>query len=240
MSKFFLRRLEAFGFLSDDDKRLIQSLTSYAEPIRADVDIVREGDKPGDVNLVASGFACRYKLLSNGSRQIVGFLMPGDICDLHVFILDAIDHSIATLTQVQLIKLPRRDVLTLLERPAISRALLMVTLVNEATGRDWLTNIGQRPAEQRLAHFLCEWHVRLKALDLATDACDFPVVQSQLAETLGLSVVHVNRVLQSLRERGMVVIKSRRLTIPDVDRLWAFSDFRSNYLHMAESCRSRN
>ncbi len=233
MSIYFLRRLEAFGPLPEDDKRLIQSLTLHSEAVDANKDIIREGDRPNDVNLIAGGFAIRYKLLSNGNRQIVGFLMPGDICDLHVFILAAMDHSIATLTETQLIKLPRADVLALLERPAISRALLMVTLVNESTGRDWLTNIGQRGAEQRLAHFLCEWHLRLRALDLAdNNECDFPVRQSQIGEAIGLTPVHVNRVLRSLRERELIIIKSRRLTIPNIGRLWAFSDFRSNYLHM--------
>ena len=129
------------------------------------------------------------------------------------------DHSIAALTDTQIVKLPRDRIEGLLDRPAISRALLMVIMTYEANGREWLANIGQRPAEKRVAHFLCEWHFRLRSVGLASDnECEFPV--------------HVNRVLQSLRRRKLIEMKSRWLLLPDLDRLWDISGFRSNYLHM--------
>ncbi len=229
----FLRKLETFGPLPEPDRELIRSISTHSEHIKAAADIICEGEKPGEVNLVTEGFAYRYKLLAGGSRQIVAYLMPGDICDLHVSFLKAMDHSIAALTDTQVVKLPRDQIEALLDRPAISRALLMVIMTYEANGREWLANIGQRPAEKRIAHFLCEWHLRLRSIGLATDdTCEFPLTQHHLAETSGLSVVHVNRVLQSLRRRGLIVLKSRQLSFPKLDRLWDICGFRSNYLHM--------
>ena len=235
----FVRKLETFGSLPAADRELIRSVSAQAERFEASTDIIREGEKPGEVNLVTGGFAYRYKLLAGGSRQIVAYLMPGDICDLHVSMLDAMDHSIAALTDTQIVKLPRDRIEALLDRPAISRALLMVIMTYEANGREWLANIGQRSAEKRVAHFLCEWHLRLRSIGLASDdGCEFPITQQQLADTTGLSYVHVNRVLHSLRRRGLIVLKSRRLLLPDLGRLWDISGFRSNYLHMCGGWRS--
>ncbi len=239
MSDPFLRKLETFGVLPEADRELIRSFSMHAEQFEAAIDIIREGEKPSEVNLVVGGFAYRYKLLSSGSRQIVAYLMPGDICDLHVSFLDAMDHSIAALTDTQIVKLPRDRIELLLARPAISRALLMIVMTYEANGREWLVNIGRRPAEQRVAHFLCEWHLRLRSIGLAgDDGCEFPLTQQQLAETTGLSPVHVNRVLQNLRQRGLIVLRSRQLLLPDLDKLWDMSGFRSNYLHMQSEWRS--
>ena len=153
-----------------------------------------------------------------------------------MFLLGEMDHSIATLTDVQLVKLSRQSVLDLLDCPAISRAMLMATLVDGATLREWLINVGQRSAEQRVAHFLCEWHRRLEAIGLVTDeGCELPITQVELADTTGMTAVHVNRTLQVLREQGLILLKSRRLVIPDVARLREVCGFRQNYLHLASA-----
>ena len=185
------------------------------------------------MNLILDGFAYRYKALANGDRQIVAYLLPGDFCDLHVFLLGEMDHSIAALTEVQLVKLSRPSVLRLLDRPAVSRAMLMASLVDEATLREWLVNIGQRSAEHRVAHFLCEWHRRLKAVGLTSEgSCELPLTQTEIGNTMGLSTVHVNRTMQALRDQGLILIGRRRLVIPDMERLCQHCGFRSNYLHL--------
>ena len=151
-----------------------------------------------------------------------------------MFLLGEMDHSIAALTDAQTVKLSRQSILDLLDRPAISRAMLMATLVDEATLREWLINVGQRSAEHRLAHFLCEWYRRLEVIGMTTDeGCDLPLTQTDLADTVGLSTVHLNRTLQVLREKGLVVVKAKRLAIPDVARLRETCGFRQNYLHLA-------
>jgi CRP-like cAMP-binding protein len=229
------RKLEAFGPLPDADKRLLDEVIRPAHEVGPRVDLIREGDAPSHVNLILEGFACRYKMLPDGTRQIVAYLVPGDFCDLHVFILKAMDHSIATLSRCTVVKIPRPRILELLERPAIARAFWWAALVDEATLREWLINIGARPAEQRVAHLLCELLLRLETVGLAAgDTYELPITQAELADTVSLTSVYVNRVLQRLRGEELIALKGKNLVIPDVARLKAFSGFNPNYLHLSD------
>ncbi len=233
MTDIFVRKLETFSPLSEDDRRFIASVTRRFDLVSAETDIIREGDEPTDVRLIETGLAFRYKLLHRGQRQIVGFLFPGDICDLHAALLDSMDHSIAALSASRVVRISRSDIAALLERPAIARALLMVTLVNESIARDWLANVGGRRAEQRLAHLLCEWHLRLQLVGLTkSDECEFPLTQTQVGDTLGMTSVHVNRSLQSLRSEKLIILRNRRLTILDAARLRHVGGFASTYMHI--------
>ena len=232
MADAFIQKLESFSTLSDDDKRLIGSVTRRFDLVAPNTDIIQEGDKPTDAKLIESGVAFRYKLLHRGQRQIVGFLFPGELCDLYASLLETVDHSIAALSATRIVRIARSDVAVLLERPAIARALLMMTLVNESVSRDWLANVGGRRAEQRLAHLLCEWHLRLRMVGLANGGeCDFPLTQLQVGDTLGMTSVHVNRSLQSLRSEELIVLRNKRLRILDAPRLEALGDFSSAYMH---------
>ncbi|GEO19324.1 Crp/Fnr family transcriptional regulator [Microvirga aerophila] len=229
------RKLEAFGPLPDADKRLLDEIIRDARSVKPRTDLIREGETPNDVNLILEGFACRYKMTPNGTRQIVAYLVPGDFCDLHVFILKAMDHTIATLSQCQVVKIPRPRILALMERPAIARAFWWAALVDEATLREWLINVGVRTAEQRVAHLLCELLLRLETVGLTNgDTYELPITQAELADTVGLTAVHVNRVLQRLRGDGLITLKGKNLVILDVARLKALSGFNPNYLHLSD------
>jgi CRP-like cAMP-binding protein len=163
----------------------------------------------------------------------MAYLLPGDFCDLHVFILDEMDHTISTLTKCSVVDIPRDTVLQLTERPAIARALWWATLVDEATLREALVNIGQRRAEERVAHFLCEMFARLAAVGLVADnSFDLPITQQDFGNTLGLSTVHVNRTLQKLRNSNLVAIDRKRVTVLDLAALEAVCGFNPNYLHL--------
>ena len=233
MANLLTRKLELFGALPSIDRLLLNEIVSQPHQVDAHQDIVREGDSPDDVNLVLDGFACRYKLLPDGSRSIFAYLLPGDFCDLNIFILRAMDHTIATLSVCKMVRIPRERILEMADRPAIARALWWTTLVDEATLREWLVNIGKRRADVRIAHLLCELHLRLKSVGLA-DGGEFslPLTQSELADTMGMSPVHMNRSLQALRGDDLVVFKSRQLVIPDIDRLREVAQFNPNYLHL--------
>jgi CRP-like cAMP-binding protein len=204
--------------------------------IDARQEIIAQGDRPEDVHLVLSGFACRDKVLRNGKRQILALLVPGDFCDLHVAILDVMDHGITALSPCTVAELPRATILNLTENhPRITRALWWTTLVDEAILREWLVNMGQREAHQQLAHLFCELLVRLQAAGIGdADGYPFPLRQGDLAEVLGLTSVHVNRTLQSLRDENLIVLRGRRLEIPDVERLKAYCDFDPAYLHLVK------
>jgi CRP-like cAMP-binding protein len=229
------RKLEAFAPLPDADRLLLDEVIRPTQAVGSRTDLIRESEAPSDVNLILEGFACRYKILPTGRRQIMAYLVPGDFCDLHVFILKAMDHSIATLSPCTVVKLPRSRILELLERPAIARAFWWAALVDEATLREWLVNIGARKADQRVGHLLCEVLLRLRAVGLtAGNQFALPITQAELADTVGLTGVHVNRILQRLRADGLIILKARNLVILDEERLKAFSGFNPNYLHLAE------
>lgn len=164
----------------------------------------------------------------------MAFLVPGDFCDLHVAILGAMDHGIATLSGCTVVDIPVLTVEDLTSNHArINRALWWATLVDEGILREWLVNMGRREAPQRLAHLFCELLVRLQTVNLAKDdSYDLPLTQSELGDTLGLSSVHVNRSLQGLRSQGLLTFERGRLSILDVPRLALFAGFDRSYLHL--------
>ncbi len=236
-----IAKLEQFTKLSTADKEALEQLASQRmRVLSAREDIVREGEKPRLVHVILSGWACRYKVLEDGRRQITAFLVPGDIGDLRMFILREMDHSLGALTGARVAEIPGDALLELTDRhPRIARALWWNSLVEEAVAREWVTSLGQRSAQERMAHLLCELFLRLRGAGLAEDgSCELPVTQADLADALGMSAVHVNRTLQEMRESGLVVWKGKRLTIPDLDVLRATALFNPNYLHLDREGRS--
>ncbi|MBV9881840.1 MAG: Crp/Fnr family transcriptional regulator [Sphingomonadaceae bacterium] len=197
-------------------------------------DLVREGEKPRAVNVVLDGWACRYKQLPDGRRQVVSFFLPGDLCDANVFILREMDHSIGAITKVRYAEIMPADFEDLMtQSPRITQALWWHELVTAAVQREWTTNVGQRSAYERIAHLLCELFIRLRQVQLTEgESCDFPLTQTDIADATGLTSVHVNRTLQELRREGLIGLAGKRLTIPDLRALMNVSMFNANYLHL--------
>lgn len=230
-----IRKLEQFVRLSPSDKAMLMRASSdRIRKFGSRADITREGDQPRDVHLLLSGWACRYKQLEDGRRQVVSFFLPGDMCDLNVFILKEMDHSIGTITPVTIADLSR-DFFDEISAgfPRVATALWWETLVNVAIQREWTMNLGQRTASERMAHLLCELFFRLRLAGLTEDnSCEFPLTQADLADATGLSKVHVNRTLQALRTAELVVLKGKTLTVPSLERLMDAGLFNPNYLHL--------
>lgn len=230
-----IRKLEHFVHLSPADRAILTRVSSErVHNFAPRMDIAREGEKPKDVHLILTGWACRYKQLEDGRRQIVSFFLPGDICDLNVFILHEMDHSIGTITAVSIADLSR-DFFDEISSgyPRIATAFWWESLVNSAIQREWTMSLGQRTASERMAHLLCELFFRLRLAGLTrNDACDFPLTQADLAEATGLSKVHVNRTLQELRSADLIILKGKSLAIPSLERLMNTGLFNANYLHM--------
>ena len=235
MSNPLVRKLEQFAHLSAEDRGFLEhAATTQVRRYGSGEDIILEGEAPREVNLVLSGWGCRYRQLEDGRRQIVAFLLPGDLCDLNIFILRAMDHSVCALTPLTVAQLPREAFEELTAgHPRITEALWWEALVNAAIQREWTVNIGQRNALERVGHLLCELFVRLQSTGLSVDnGCDFPITQSDLAAATGLSVVHVNRTLQELRHSGLIALHGKHLTIPDLPALMRASLFNPSYLHL--------
>ena len=227
-------KLEHGSKLTPGDRQRLDALIQTSCRIEAGQDLIRENDPPEHVRLILDGFVCRYKILEDGRRSIIAYLVPGDICDLHVAILRRMDHAMATLTPCTIVFMAPDVIVDLTTNyPRIAHALWWSTLVDAAILREWLVSLGQRPADQRLAHLFCELLLRLQTVRLADEnSYPLPLTQEALADTLGISTVHVNRVLQQMREDGLVVFRDHRLVIPNVERLKEFAGFDSNYLHL--------
>lgn len=234
MPHHLIRKLEHFTKLSHDDRQALEIVAGKQRVFAKHSDIISEGDDPHHVNLVLEGWACRYKQLDDGRRQIISFFVPGDLCDSHVYLLREMDHSIVALTPVKLAEISRAALEQIAnDNVRVTRALWWDTLVTVAVQREWTVNLGQRTAFERVGHLLCELFLRLRSVGLTEDtACDLPLTQVELADALGLSNVHINRTLQELRRSGLIVLKGGRLTIPDFPALQRASLFNPNYLHL--------
>ena len=233
MGNAFVDKLKGFEFISGDDARLLEAACSPARTFPARYDLIREGDEPGPLFVVLDGWACRYKLLPEGTRQILAFLMPGDFCDLHMTVLKEMDHSIATLTPARIAMIPRPQLDALLDtRPGIVRAFWWAQLVDEGVLRAQIVSMGRRRSIERVAHLMCELYIRMRNIGLAAhDRAELPLTQIVLGDALGLTPVHVNRVLARLRTLGIMELSHGVLTIADPGRLAGVAGFDDNYLH---------
>ncbi len=164
----------------------------------------------------------------------MSFLLPGDLCDLNIFLLRRMDHALGTLTPVAVAKISRDLLQRMLNAdPRLTRALWWEVLVTAAIHREWLVNIGRRTALERVAHLLCEVYFRQAAVGRAKDGrCELPITQVELADALGLSAVHVNRTLRDLRLSGLIDWRDKVLAIPDLDALTRVARFVPDYLHL--------
>lgn len=235
MVNHLTQRLTQFVRFSEEDRQMLASLSVVnIRRVQARRDLIREGDNPEVVNLVLDGWAIRHKMLEDGRRQIIAFLIPGDLCDLNVFILREMDHSIGALTPLEVAQLPRSVFEKIYsDHPRITQALHWDSLVTAAIQREWTVNLGQRSALERVAHLLCELVFRMQGVGLCQDlVCEIPLTQNDLAEATGMTAVHVNRTVQELRSQGLIVWKGRDLRIPDIDALKRAGLFNPNYLHL--------
>ena len=227
-------KLEAFTKLSRDDREALDQVSRTFRFVDARRDLISEGDQPRFVHLILDGWACRYKTLPDGKRQIVSLFVPGDFCDLSINILKAMDHSIGAITRLKVATITpeEMDALTA-NRPRVTQALWWHELVTSAIQREWTLNIGQRSAYERLGHLLVELYLRLETVGRATDGrCDFPLTQNDLADATGLTAVHVNRTLQELRRDELIELDRKQLRLLDLERLKKVSMFNPNYLHL--------
>jgi CRP-like cAMP-binding protein len=234
MSNPLLRKLANFTDLSEEESAAIADCCNDVREVAAREDVIAQGDRTGGVKLLLEGFACRYKTLEDGRRQIVAYFVPGDLCDLRVFILKRMDHSIGAIARSRVATLAPDNVLKLMHGyPTLTRALWWSTLVEEAIAREWIVNVGQRNARERMAHLFCELLYRFRAVGLNQGlSCTLPLTQVELAETLGLSSVHVNRTLQELRRRKLITLNGGTLSIQNLKALEELSFFNPDYLHL--------
>jgi CRP-like cAMP-binding protein len=228
------RRLEEFTPLTDADRKELAQLSSLpSRTIDPKRDLIRQGEAPRAIYLIIEGWACHYRVLEDGRRQIVDFAVPGDLCDLNVYILDRMDHSIGAITRLRVTEIAREVLHRVVTTcPNVTTALWWQELVSKSIHREWIINVGQRSALELIARLFCEMFLRLESVGLTNGfTCDFPATQTDIADATGLTPVHVNRTIQELRRKGLVMFDRQRLTIPDLLALQRAALFNPEYLH---------
>jgi CRP-like cAMP-binding protein len=228
-----VRKLESIADLTREEKEALLSLPMVVKTFSADNDIVCIGQRPSESCLLLDGWTCRYKMLPDGGRQIMSFHIPGDVPDFQSLYLKTMDHSLGTLTPVKVALIQHRDLQHLVRRyEGLATAFWRDSLIDAAIFREWMVGMGRRTAASRIAHLLCEVYFRLNAVGLARNgSITFPVTQEQIGDGLGLSTVHVNRSLQTLRKKELITLRSGTLRIDDWPGLCQVAEFDPIYLH---------
>jgi len=228
-----IRKLQISTALDADDLKAIEHLPIITKEIASHTAIVREGERTSQSGLLIEGFACRSKTTDAGKRQILSIHIPGDIPDLQSLHLHVMDHDVTTLSRATVGFIPHEALRALTrERPTVAEALWRETLIDAAVFREWIVNVGRRSAVVRLAHLLAEIGRRLQTMGLAPgDRFELPMTQLDIADALGLTPVHVNRVVQELRRAGLLELRKQSVFLPDLPRLKELGDFDDLYLH---------
>jgi CRP-like cAMP-binding protein len=232
--EYLIRKLEQFSPLSAEERESLNAMPVRLRNYSRGELIVQQGSRPDESAVVMSGFAFRFKIVPDGARQIVGLQVPGDFVDLHSFVLKPIDHAVAAASPAVIGKIPHHALDRLLDRhPRLSQPLMWDMAVDAAISREWLAIMGRRSAYQQLAHLFCELYFRMDWAGLVrAQSFDFVLTQADLGDVCGLSTVHVNRSLQTLRKDGLIVLENHTLTIADIDALVEAAEFDPAYLHL--------
>lgn len=234
-------KVEQYIRFDQAERRRLDELLSFPTQTfgRGEV-IIKEGEKVHNIHLVLTGLAARCKHLANGQRQIMAFLVPGDLCDVEVFVLEAMDHNITAMTDTTCVLIPAETIQNLLsESSKITRGLWWSTMVDSGILREWIIDHGSRDARERFAHLCYEMLVRYRVVNETSDnSIPFPLTQQDLADATGMTPVHINRIVQELRADGLIELKDKVLTVTDPKKLKGAAQFESSYLHLVrtESC----
>ena len=227
-----LRKLGGFVALSDRELALLRELQRHRRAFSAGRDFVRQGHSGQSAYVLIDDWACSYKLLPGGARQIVDVQVPGDFIGIRSLLLRISDHSVEPVTDVTVAEVKASDILEIVsEEPRLATALLWAASRDEAMVVEHLVGLGRRSARERVAHFLLELSARLTLIGWSDrTGYECPLNQYLLADALGLSAVHVNRVLRALREDGLVTFRDGRVAFGNIDALISLTDFDPAYL----------
>jgi CRP-like cAMP-binding protein len=226
------RKLGAFVALSEPELAVLEVFHQRRRSFEPGVDLVRQGQLGQMAYILADGWVCSYKLLPSGTRQIVDFQVPGDFLGLRSVLFRTSDHNAEAMTKVEVSEVSPTDLIdTFAKTPRLATAVLWAASRDEAMVVEHLVDIGRRNALERAAHFLLELGARLKLVGLGTNegyAC--PLNQYQLADALGLSAIHINRILRQLREEELLTFRGGQVIFDNFEELINLADFDTAYL----------
>jgi len=228
----FIRRMRKLAELTVAETRFLEELVKEPSSFDPGQDIVGKGQKTRYLHVFLEGWACRYVDMADGERQILACLLPGDISNRYLGPAGRFNYSVAALSHCRVAAVPAGSLAGIgAAQPNIARALWLSSLMEEAIAREWMISLGRRAALQSISHLLCEFRFRLSAVGLTVaNGFEFPVTQREIADMVGMSVVHVNRILGEIRSQGLIEFGSGWMTILNLSGLMEACDFDAGYL----------
>ena len=239
-----LVKLRRYDHLSVEEEQALRAAAGEPVRFKRGATIIRAQSELTTSLLLTAGLVHSYRDVADGSRQTVQLAVPGDFIDLHSLLMKQVDHHLAALSDCALVRFPHERLIEITRRhDHLTRLLWLSTVIDGAIEREAITSLGIRSAVSRLAHLFCELQVRLEVVGLApscvADRCryDFQVNQEVLSEILGMTPVHVNRMLRELRERGLLTFRSQIVEIASWSGLVALAEFDPFYLNLRQRPR---
>jgi CRP-like cAMP-binding protein len=235
ISDALVRRLRATSGATAEELQAIRGLPITVKSYAANQVVVRDGERATECCLVAQGFCLRSKTTSTGHRQILSIHIPGEIPDLQSLHLHEMDHDLVALTDCTLGFIGHTAMREFNRRwPNVAEIFWRDTLIDAAMFREWIVNVGQRPAPSRLAHIIVELRERLRVIGrIDPNGFEMPLTQEQIGEAMGITAVHANRVIRQLREDNVVELHRGRVTVLNETKLMEYADFDGRYLHQS-------
>jgi CRP-like cAMP-binding protein len=233
-------KLEQFTAFDPEERQRLDQLLSYpTKSFERGRNIIREGEKVDDIHLVLTGLAARSKTIRSGERQFMALLVPGDLCDVEVFVLEGMDHDIVALADTTCVLIPAKVMEELLTRSGkLTKAMWWSTMTDSAVLREWIVDHGSRDSIERIAHLMSEMLIRYRVVGETTDdSFPFHLTQEELADATGMTPVHANRMLQQLRSEGLIELSGKVLTVLDPKALQRLAKYDSTYLHLVRTER---
>lgn len=236
---YLINALAGRDRLTDLDSALIVNLPHRRRVFPKGSQLVIEHSRPGESCLIIGGLAAREVYLSDGSRQISALHVPGDFVDLHAFLLKLMDHSVVAITECEAVFVSHSDLLRVCEASShLTRLFWLSTVIDGAIQRAWIASMGRRSPAAHISHLICEMYLRLRVVGLVeNDAFDLPIAQYDLADMMGLSVVHVSRTLKDLRQTNTFTWESGKVHMRDFSSLAKAADFDPTYLNLIQEPR---
>jgi CRP-like cAMP-binding protein len=233
MPERLIQKLHQRDRLTEQEKATLRRLPVQERSYAGGDVLVHFGDRPKTSNLLLEGFVCRYRDMNDGSRQIVAIHVPGDFVDLQSFLLKLMDHGLMAIGPCRIAIVPHEHLTRVTEEhPHLTRMLWFSTIMDAAIHREWAMRLGGLSAVPRAAHLFCELYARLGVVGIAKDGkFSIPLTQRELSESLGLSLVHTNRVMRQLHKEGLMTFNNPAVQIHNWDALTERAEFDPTYLH---------
>lgn len=239
MIELLVLNLSARDILTFEEISMLERIIKRDRAVSVGEDIVVEGSRPNESTLLLEGIAARYRVLQDGKRQITALHVPGDFVDLHAFMLKTMDHGVVALSPCRVAAAAHRDLTVVTQTsPHLTRMLWLSTVIDGAIHREWIVAMGRRSKKSQLAHLICELFTRLDVVGLVTDhSFHMPLSQTEVADALGVSLVHLNKTLQNLRADGLVRWVDRVITVLNWESLAQVAEFDDAYLNLVQEPR---